>query len=135
MLSSREKISIRQAVILFIMTVYSASIRLFPTYSARVGKRAGWLTPIFALLPFICLVYIIHALFKNNKEANLSDIIFKSLGRILGSILLIFYLIWNMITFGINVRYFAERFLTSLLPNTPYIPIVCINIINAEMTR
>jgi len=64
-------------------------------------------------------VYILQALFKNNKDANLSDIIFKTLGKILGSVLLILYLIWMIITLGIFVRYFAERFLTTLLPNTP----------------
>jgi len=101
------------------MSVYSASIRLFPTYAAKAGERAGWLTPIISTLPFICLVYIIQALFKNNKEANLSDIIFKALGKVFGTALLILYLIWSMISLGINVRYFAERFLTSLIPNTP----------------
>ena len=119
MLSSRDKISVRQAVILFLMSVYSASIRLFSAYAAKAGERAGWLTPIFSILPFICLIFIIQALFKKNKDANLSDVIFKALGKIPGTALLILYLIWMMIFLGLNVRYFAERFLTSLLPNTP----------------
>jgi spore germination protein KB len=119
LLSSREKISVRQAVIIFILFVYFSSLRLAPTIAAKIGERAGWLTPIFSVLPFICLVYIIQALFKNNKEANLSDIIFKSLGKIIGTALLILYLIWMMVTLGIFVRYFAERFLSTLLPNTP----------------
>jgi len=118
LLASRDKISIRQAVLLFIIFVLSASIRLFPTYAARAGERAGWLAPVFAVLPFICLVFIIQALFKNNRESNLSDIIFKALGRIFGTVLLIIYLIWILISLGIIVRYFAEKFLTSILPNT-----------------
>jgi len=119
LLASREKISVRQAVILYLLLVFSPSIRFLPTSVAKTGERAGWLTPVFSVLPFICLVYIIQALFKNNKEANLSDIIFKTLGKTFGTVLLILYLIWMMVSLGIFVRYFAEKFLTSVLPNTP----------------
>ncbi|NMB96151.1 MAG: GerAB/ArcD/ProY family transporter [Clostridiaceae bacterium] len=61
----------------------------------------------------------INEAFKNDKEANLSDIIFKTSGRVLGTILLSLYLIWMMISLGLYVRYFAERFLATMLPNTP----------------
>jgi spore germination protein KB len=109
----------RQAVILFLLLVFSSTIRFLPTYVAKTGERAGWLTPVFSILPFVCLVYIIQALFKNNKEANLSDIIFKIFGKTLGTVILTLYLIWMMVFLGIIVRYFAEKFLTSVLPNTP----------------
>lgn len=109
----------RQTVILFLMYMFTSAIRIFPTYSARAAERAGWLTPIVAMLPFVCLVYIIQALFKNNKEASLSDVIFKALGKIFGTALLTLYLIWMMATLGAIVRYFSERFLSTVLPNTP----------------
>jgi spore germination protein (amino acid permease) len=60
-----------------------------------------------------------QALFKKEKNANLSDIFFKVLGNIPGRVLLSLYLIWMMVLLGLYVRYFAERFLTSLIPNTP----------------
>lgn len=119
MLASREKISIRQAVIVFLMFIYSSSIRIFPVTAAKTAERAGWLTPIIAIIPFVCLVYIIQALFKNDKDANLSDIIFKAFGKISGTALLTLYLIWMMVTLGVLVRYFSERFLSTLYPNTP----------------
>jgi len=90
-----------------------------PIYAAKTGERTGWLIPVFSFLPLICLIYIIQALFKNNEEANLSDVIFKTLGKTLGKVLLILYLIWALISLGILVRNFAEKFLTSVLPNTP----------------
>lgn len=118
MLASREKISARQAVILFLTLVYSPAIRLFPVITARIGKRAGWLTPILPVLPFICLVYIVQEIFKKEKEANLSDMIIKIWGRIPGKAVLSLYLIWSMVLLGLYVRYFGERFLTALFPNT-----------------
>lgn len=119
MFASREKISTRQAVILFLTLVYSPAIRIFPVFAAKIGERAGWLTPVLAVLPFICLVYIMQAMFKKEKGANLSDIFLKILGKIPGRVVLSLYLLWSMVLLGLYVRYFAERFLTSLLPNTP----------------
>ena len=101
------------------MFVYSPSLRLYPAIAARFGRQAGWLTPLISVLPFLCLIYIMQSLFKKNREANLSDIIFKVFGRIVGSVLLFLYLLWTMVTLGIYVRYFAERFLAALLPDTP----------------
>jgi spore germination protein (amino acid permease) len=101
------------------MLVYSPAIRLFPVFSAEIGERAGWLTPILAALPLICLVYVMQALFKKDKEANLSDMFLKIIGKVPGRVLLSLYLVWLMVLLGLYVRYFTERFLTSLLPNTP----------------
>lgn len=101
------------------MFVYSAAIRIFPAYAAKTAGRAGWLSPVVALLPFVCLVYIIQALFIDSKGANLSDIIYKTLGKFFGSAVITLYLVWLMISLGIIVRNFAERFLSSLLPSTP----------------
>lgn len=119
MLASKEKVSTRQATILFLMAVYSPGIRLFPTITAKIGERAGWLAPILSVLPFICLVYIMQALFKCQKNANLSDLIIEIFGNILGRVVILLYFIWFMVLLGLYVRYFAERFLTSLIPNTP----------------
>jgi len=103
------------------MIMHTTTIRFLPSVVAKVGERAGWLAPVFTIVPFTALVFIIQALFKNDKEANLSlsEIIFKSLGRILGTVLLIIYLAWMLISLGLFVRFFAEKFLASMLPNTP----------------
>lgn len=57
--------------------------------------------------------------FSKHREANLADIIFKTFGKTFGTAVLFLYLIWQMIPLGILVRNFAEKFLTSVLPNTP----------------
>jgi spore germination protein (amino acid permease) len=101
--------------------VYSPSIRLFPVFTAEIAERAGWLTPVLAAVPFVLLVYLMQSLFSKDKEANLSDMILKIFGNVLGRVVLFVYLIWSMVLLGLYVRYFSERFLTSLLPNTPMI--------------
>jgi spore germination protein KB len=118
LLASKDKISVRQATILFLVMVYSPAIRVFPAYAATKARYAGWLAPLFALLPFIALVFVMQALFRNSKEANLSDLILRVFGRFFGRIILSFYLVWLIIVSGSYVRFFAERFLSGLLPNT-----------------
>lgn len=118
MLASNEKISTRQAVILFYMATLSPAIRLFPQYTAKMAGKAGWLTPIVAIIPMILLVYIVHSFFRKYKEANLSDVYFKILGNIVGRIVTFLYLIWILILLALYVRYYAERILSSILPHT-----------------
>ena len=110
MLASKKKISTRQACVLFLTLVYSPAIRLFPVFAADIAERAGWLGPIFAAVPFMGLVFIMQSLFKNEKEANLSDLIIKIMGKVMGRVVLFLYLLWLMVLLGLYVRYYAERF-------------------------
>ncbi|HHT64716.1 MAG: GerAB/ArcD/ProY family transporter [Caldicoprobacterales bacterium] len=118
MLASTNKISTKQAVILFITVQSSPAIRIIPRVVSRMVGRAGWLLPLLSVLPFICLVVIMHSLFKKNKDKNLADLYLEVFGRIAGTAILTLCLLWLMILFGFYVRYFSERFLSSLLPRT-----------------
>ena len=118
MLASPDKISVRQAVILFLTIVASPAIQILPRLIAETVGRAGWLAPLFSVPSFLCLVFIMQALFKKEKEANLSELFRKVFGNIPGKGVLVLYLIWLMILLGLYVRYFTERFLSSLLPDT-----------------
>ncbi len=100
------------------MTSLSPAIRIFPQYTSKMAGKAGWLAPIVAIIPIIFLVLILNSFFKRNKEANLSDIYFKVLGSIVGKIVVFLYLIWILILLAIYTRYYSERILSSMLPNT-----------------
>ncbi len=118
MLASTDKISTRQAVIFSIAAQGSAVIRILPKYASEGVGRAGWLAPLFSVLPFICLVYIMQSLFKNQRDAGLGELYIKVFGNIAGRAILAFCLVWFMILMGLYTRYFTERILSSLLPNT-----------------
>lgn len=118
MLASRDKISTRQAVLLFYMSILSPAIRLFPQYTAKTAGKAGWLTPIVGIIPAILLIYIVSSFFKKHKEANLSDIYFKILGNVAGRVVTFFYLLWILILLVLYIRYYVERILSSILPYT-----------------
>lgn len=118
MLESRDKISTRQAIIFFIAAQSSPVIRIMPKHAAEIVGRAGWVAPLLSVLPFICLVYVMQMIFKKQRNASLGELYIKVFGSFIGRTILAFYLIWSMILMGLYLRYFAERFLSSLLPNT-----------------
>lgn len=93
-------------------------MRFFPVFTSDVAKRAGWLAPVTAALPFLALVLIMQALFRRERESSLSDLYIKVYGKILGRFFLVIMLFWTMILLGLYVRYFVERFLSALMPNT-----------------
>lgn len=93
-------------------------MRFFPVFTSEVAKRAGWLAPVAAAIPFLCIVFIMQALYRKEQEASLSDLYLRVFGKIVGRIFLVIMLLWTMILLGLYVRYFAERFLSALMPNT-----------------
>ncbi len=118
MLASTDKISTRQAIIIFLTAQSSPVIRIVPRDASKIAGRAGWLAPLFSVLPFVCLVYIMHLLFEKQKDASLGELYLKVFGKVIGRVILAFYLVWFLILSGLYLRYFAERFLSALLPNT-----------------
>lgn len=118
MVEAKDKISVRQAVILFLMMTMSAGIRLFPQLTARYAEKAGWLTPVIAMIPMVLLIYIINSFFQKNKDGNLSDVFYNVLGQVIGRIVVFLYLIWISMLLTLYVRYYSERILSSMMPST-----------------
>lgn len=118
MLASKGKISVRQAIMLFILAIFSPAIRLFPYSAAKTAGKAGWLAPIVAIIPIILLILLLNSFFKKNEDGNLSDVYFKILGNIAGKIIISLYFIWTLVLLALYTRYYSERILSSMMPNT-----------------
>ena len=118
MLTEKSKISTHQVLIMFALTVLSPAIRLFPSICALGGGAAGWIAPVISVAAPLIALAVLHALFKSGKPGSLADAFDMSLGRIAGRILLALYLVWTVILFLVYVRYYAERIVSSLFPNT-----------------
>jgi spore germination protein (amino acid permease) len=126
MLASKDKISTRQAVLLFFMMTVSPAIRIFPHFAAEYAGKAGWLAPIAGIIPMIFLVYLINSFFKNNKNADLSDIFCKVTGKIIGKIIAVLYLVWSLVLLSLYIRYYAERILSTMMPDTSIVFLICV---------
>jgi len=117
-----NKISMRQALILYIVACLSPITRVFPLSAAEFGGRAGWLSPIVVALILFVLLRILAAMFKPKDgtatlPANLSDVFELSYGKIISKIILAAYAVWIGILFPVYIRYFAEQMLSTMFPS------------------
>lgn len=116
--ADREKISTYQLILLFAMSGFSPAIRLLPALVAKTAKQAGWLTPTVSAIGLLVLVFIIQSFFKSGKNHNLSDVYMNILGKFFGRLVLTLYSIWFIVLLALYTRYYAERILSSTLPDT-----------------
>lgn len=111
------KITIRQLLIMFILSTLSPSIRLFPTFGSKLGEIAGWTSPLISSLALFIIFAVLHSIFQNSNISNLSDVFDLSLGKIAGKALLIIYLVYILLLYFLYVRYYADRLLGTIFPN------------------
>jgi len=118
MLQSRDKISLRQALLMCIVVEFSPTVRLAGSYAAKAAKQAGWISAILSAIPIVILLFILKAFYKKKyKEAHFMDIIKDIMGNILGRIIIVMYFIWLLLLWVLYTRYFAERLVGTVAPN------------------
>ena len=118
MIAGREKISTHQLMLLFIMCTFSPAIRIFPSLTARTAKQAAWLSPVAAVIGLVVLVFIIQSFFKKGDDQNLTDVYINILGKIPGYLVMGIYLISFILLLALYTRYYAERIVSSILPDS-----------------
>lgn len=111
---SKDRISVRQAMIFLLLALGAPSLRVIPNYVAREAKQAGWLSAIVAIIPALILVWILVSLFKKN-EGSLYDVYEKVFGKFINKGLTIIYGIWTLCLAALYLRMFGERFLSTIL--------------------
>jgi spore germination protein KB len=118
MKTENNKISVRQAMTMFMVASFSPITRLFPAAAARSADNSGWISAIVAALSILILAKIFASLFKNgaNGPANLSDVFDLAFGRVISKILLVFYAVWIALLYVVYIRYFAEQMLSTMFP-------------------
>lgn len=136
MLSGSKKISIRQAIIIFILVTFNPAIRVIPSYTAKEAKEAAWLSPIVATILFIMLVLIWQKFYKSYKDSSLLGINTDIAGKFIGSIINFIYLIWVVLLCSTYIRYFSIKLAGAILPEVdPNILIVSMLVLAVFFVR
>lgn len=71
MLASKEKISIRQAMIILLCVTYSPTMRFVAFSGVEIAKQAAWISPIISFVIVIPIVLMLHSIYKNMKTSHL----------------------------------------------------------------
>ncbi len=119
MSDEQSKISIKQLIIILLIAISSPLIRVIPKNISTVAKDGSILTPLFIIIPFLILIYVLNTLINKSGEKSLQDVYIKIFGKVLGKTILFFQAIWIFILLGVYIRYFADRFASSILIFTP----------------
>ncbi len=117
MIADTGKISIRQAMFLFLSISFTPMVRLLPVYATKRAKEAAWLVPIAAVAMLVLIAFIWQTFCKKYKDCSLMDIYCEISGKFIGKIITAIYLIWILILTALYVRYFAIRLVGAVYPN------------------
>lgn len=111
---SKDKISVRQLLFVFTIAVSSPATRFLPKYSAIEAKQAGWVSPLASAVPFILLILVIYYLLKQYEDMDMYEIINRIMGKFIGKLMVLAYLLWSVWLSALYTRYYAERLTSSI---------------------
>lgn len=118
---SSMKISVRQALLLFVFMVGSPSIRSVPQYAIEEAKHAAWVSPLISFLATILLLFIVQKIFEKYDKESLTAIMEDILGKAAGKTLGIIYFLYITLAVAFYIRFYSERLSASLSINTSHI--------------
>lgn len=112
-MKDKGKITMMQAVVLFLVMTYSGTIRAVARYTNEQAEQAAWLTPVVGLLFLIILILIVKRFITKYPNKSFADIMCDIMGKPLGKIIIVVYILWCIILLALYVRYFDERLLST----------------------
>ncbi|MBE5812778.1 MAG: hypothetical protein E7314_03905 [Clostridiales bacterium] len=124
---SKGKISMRQALIFVFISITSPLLRVLPSYSG-ISKEASWVVPIISLVFLSIYILILNSITKKYENKNLSEIFEIIFGKVFGKIATGIFLVWAIFLFSVYLRYFAERYLSTIMRDA-YIEFLLITIL------
>lgn len=119
MTDEHSTISIKQLIIIFLIAISSPLIRVIPKNVTELSKDGTILAPILVLIPFCILLYVLNSLINRSGEKSLQDVYIRIFGKLLGKFILLLHIFWIFILISVYIRYFADRFASSILIFTP----------------
>ncbi len=119
---TKRSISISQLLSVFVVMLFTPSVRMLPSASSATASHASWLTPIPALLPAIILLLCLSYVYKPflSQRPSLCTIITNIMGNIAGKIILWFSFGLIILIAALELRFYGERVTTLMYYDIPY---------------
>jgi spore germination protein (amino acid permease) len=91
----------------------------YPRELAIIIGTDGWIVTIFAGLIVFFLLNLVYKLIKLNNFGTFNNILENNLGKVIGKIVAVIFVVYNLIFVAISMRSFVEVLKMYLLPKTP----------------
>ncbi|WP_314003274.1 endospore germination permease [uncultured Paenibacillus sp.] len=115
----RGRISAMQMAIMMYPTILATAILLVPAITAKHAKQDMWLSPVWASLIGFLTVYLAYRLHKLYPKETIVEYSEWILGRFLGKIVGLVYILFYLHVNGIVIREYGEFVVGTFLPRTP----------------
>lgn len=114
---TKNPVSIRQLIMLFTFIIYSPMVRFLPGYAAEHAQEAAWVSPWFAVIPMIALIFLMHTILNKSNGKSIPEFIVDILGKYFGKLALFVHLLWVTFLFSFYLRISGERMVSTIYPN------------------
>ncbi|MDF2839457.1 MAG: gerKB4 [Clostridia bacterium] len=115
--NTKDKVSMRQLAMLYIITGFVPAIRFLPSYTALVAEEASWVSPVIAIIPIGITIFFLHKIFSRSKDKSTFDIINTILGKYVGNFMIFIHLVWVLFLLAYYTRLHGERLVSAVFPS------------------
>ncbi len=119
---ARERISLTQVMMLVVISRLSLTLVYFGAVPAI--RQDVWWQSFLAALTGIGFVWVLNYLWQKYPNKTFFQVVELVLGRWLGKLVCLTYILFWMIMLSLNLRLAAEFFLFAFLPRTPIIVVI-----------
>ena len=120
---SKDKISMKQAFIIFFLAIGAPSLRVISNYMSYFAKNGAWLSAIIYLIPAVIYIYVLKKLIQK-KETSLYDIYEEIFGKTFNKFITVIYILWTLFLAALYLRMFGERFVGTIVFDANIIAII-----------
>lgn len=113
-----EKITLLQALLVYLVAMHTASMRYTTSTTAGIAHQASWLSVPLSMIVYIPLVYMLFRVAKKFEGKSLHDIFCRVFGTFLGKTLCVLFLLWLMMLLALYLRYTSGNLVTTILVGT-----------------
>ncbi len=111
---SNGKISLRQAMLIFLLIAFTPSVRIIPQYTAGIAKQAAWLAPIVSFLLILPIISALNSILNKYPDKSFTGILEVIFGRLIGKIVIFTYIVLFMMLLDVNVNGIGRKLTSSM---------------------
>ncbi len=120
MFADNNFITIRQLRLLLILDIFGMGITILPQKAVKFGGQNGWLLILIGLVISLIFLILINKVAQIYPSESFVDYTCKILGKPLGIIISLGFILKIMIGVGMEIRVFSEILKEIMLFNTPF---------------
>jgi spore germination protein (amino acid permease) len=114
--ASNGKISLRQAMCLFLVITFTPVVRVIPQATAGLAKQAAWLTPFVSFALLLPVIFALKCILNKYPDKSFTGILEVIFGRFVGKTVTFGYILFFIMLLVVNVAGISNKLVISMYP-------------------